>query len=273
MSPDKVPEAVLSAFGLTGEVQRLPGGQGDSFRCGDAVLKLVGEDEVEETNWICGSLVSLVCDGFRIPRPKLTGDQLWVADGWTATEFAPGEADPVGRWPELLDASRRFHETLRDVPRPNFLDRRHHPWAVADRVAWAESSVEPIAALAPVVGRCLGLLSPVDAESQIVHGDLSGNVLFADGFAPAIIDFSPYWRPTAWAEAVVAIDGMLWYDADDELFERAKSDHSDFSQMFLRALIFRIVALNERVRQTGGSYHDDLDSFESLATKCERLCA
>lgn len=49
--------------------------------------------------------------------------------------------------------------------------------------------------------------------AQLIHGDLTGNVLFAADEAPAVIDFSPYWRPPVFAEAVVVADGLLWFQA------------------------------------------------------------
>lgn len=57
--------------------------------------------------------------------------------------------------------------------------------------------------------RLTRLIRPVCGPSQLVHGDLSGNVLFAEGLAPAIIDFSPYWRPTSYADAIVVIDAAV----------------------------------------------------------------
>ena len=50
-----------------------------------------------------------------------------------------------------------------------------------------------------------------------MHGDLTGNVLFADDLAPAVIDFSPYWRPTGFASAIVVGDALLWEGADETL--------------------------------------------------------
>ena len=37
--------------------------------------------------------------------------------------------------------------------------------------------------------------SPIVTTSQLIHGDLTENILFAEGLSPAVIDFSPYWRP------------------------------------------------------------------------------
>lgn len=80
-----------------------------------------------------------------------------------------------------------------------------------------------------------------------MHGDLTGNVLFAVGLPPAIIDFSPYWRPVAYAEAVAAVDGALWFDAGAQVLPLAETGRLSV-QLLARALIFRLVALNERSR-------------------------
>ena len=73
-----------------------------------------------------------------------------------------------------------------------------------------------------------------------MHGDLTGNVLFEDGLPPAVIDFSPYWRPTGFASAVVVGDALLWEGADESLLT-AVAHVDDFPQFLLRALIFRAV--------------------------------
>lgn len=52
----------------------------------------------------------------------------------------------------------------------------------------------------------LAAVRPVRLPSQLVHGDIAGNVLFAAGQSPAVIDFSPYWRPPGYALAVAAVD-------------------------------------------------------------------
>ena len=101
--------------------------------------------------------------------------------------------------------------------------------------------------MVPLLSRLEPILRPVEAPCQLVHGDLSGNVLFADGQPPAIIDLSPYWRPTAYADAIVAVDGLLWFGADRPLIRLAWTG-PDFHQLLVRALVFRLVALNETAR-------------------------
>ncbi len=78
---------------------------------------------------------------------------------------------------DVLSAGRAFHAALRQVPRPNFLDRRAHPWAVGDRVAWDEQDVDVIDDLSVPFSALLELRRPVTQDAaQLVHGDLTGNV-------------------------------------------------------------------------------------------------
>jgi uncharacterized protein (TIGR02569 family) len=230
---------VLAAFGVAGHTAvPLSGGMGTSWRAGDLVLKPAdtGEDELE---WQAGVYAKLHCDGFRVARPRRTGGGSVCAGGWSATEFVPGRHEP-GRWPEIIAVGERFHAALRAVPRPGFLDQRSHPWAVSDRVAWGESPPgtipdtrylpQLIAATRPVLGSC-----------QLIHGDLTGNVLFHDQLPPAIIDLAPYWRPAGYAPAIVVADALVFEGADSQIL-RAGGHIGDFGQYLVRALIFRIAA-------------------------------
>ncbi len=83
---------------------------------------------------------------------------------------------------------------------------------------------------------------------QIIHGDLIGNVLFAPGLAPAIIDISPYWRPPAYAEGVVLADAICWHDAPAPLLEVLGVSVAAVA----RALLFRMATTNERLASGGG---------------------
>ena len=65
-------------------------------------------------------------------------------------------------------------------------------------------------------------------------------MLFAEGEPPAVIDFSPYWRPAGLALAVAAVDALLWSGAapaiHDELVGQPELD-----QLLARALVYRLV--------------------------------
>lgn len=256
-----VPSAVLDAFGVSGVGERLPGGEGQSIRYGPLVLKPAVDGAA--TTWIAELLAGVEEAGFRVARPCRARDGRWVVGGWSASHVVEGEAGPAGRWDDVLTAGRTFHAALRTVPRPSFLADRAHRWALADRVAWGEATFDPLPAVAPLMTGLRALLSPVEARCQVVHGDLSGNVLLAEGQPPAIIDFSPYWRPPAYADAVVAIDGLLWHGAGPELVALAAGG-PDFPQMLVRAAIFRLVALNEEMRSGGGGRAEELAPFHAV---------
>ncbi|GAA2998245.1 TIGR02569 family protein [Actinokineospora diospyrosa] len=98
--------------------------------------------------------------------------------------------------------------------------------------------------------------------SQLVHGDLPGNVLFAEGLPPAIIDWPPYWRPTAWASAVAVADALCWYDAEPDLITRWQH-LPEWPQMLIRALIYRIVT-HDRAFGAIGWTPDHVGAYEPV---------
>jgi uncharacterized protein (TIGR02569 family) len=263
-----IPQSVLDAFGLTGAVDVLPGGEGRSVRVGSVVLK--STEDGDEASWVAELLTRLDEAGFRIARPVWARDGRWIVDGWSASRLVAGDTGPSGRWPLLLAAARAFHAALRPTARPAFLALRTHRWALADRVAWGESAFEPLPDVRPLMDRLMAVRRPVTADCQLVHGDLSGNVLFADGLAPAIIDFSPYWRPAAYADAIIAVDGLLWYGADPGLLTLAGTT-SEFPQLLVRALIFRLVAHNEQARLSEALSPDELAQFAAVVSEVESL--
>jgi Ser/Thr protein kinase RdoA (MazF antagonist) len=82
------------------------------------------------------------------------------------------------------------------------------------------------------VPELVAALRPVRVPSQVIHGDLTGNVLFDDSQPPAIIDFSPYWRPAAYASAIVVADALVWKRADRQVLD-AIAHISDFGPYLL----------------------------------------
>jgi uncharacterized protein (TIGR02569 family) len=214
------PAHVLDAFGAVGVPTPLAGGTGSSWRVGSLVLKPL-EGTEREIPWQTELFAAIEPDGFRVASPLPD-----VVDGWTAVPYLEGHHEP-GRWRDIVATGERFHAALAAVPRPGaIIDLRTNPWAIGDRVAWGDLPYDGIDDL-------LAALEPVDAPSQLIHGDLTGNVLFHDMLPPAIIDFAPYWRPPEYATAIVVTDAVLWEDAPSELLEEAHP------QYLLRALIFR----------------------------------
>ena len=104
-----------------------------------------------------------------------------------------------------------------------------------------------------------------------MHGDLTGNVLFAPDLPPAIIDFSRYWRPPAYASSVVVADALVWEGADESLLS-AVAHVPRFAQFLLRALIMRVV-VDWLFRADEPMRADRDDPFSSAAALACRLAA
>jgi uncharacterized protein (TIGR02569 family) len=214
----------------------LVGGEGQSWSCGGFVVKPCA-DPVEWA-WLGKQLPSVVQDGFRLALPVRAADSRWVVDGWCAQPLLKGRHPDDGRWVDVLAVSERFHRAAADLERPEFIDWRTHPWSVGDRVAWGEAE-PPV--VHPFVDRLLNMRRSVQLPAQVIHGDLTENVLFADALQPAVIDVTPYWRPAAFAAAVVVGDAVCWRDVDPDPLVVATSTVAEFPQLLVRAVLYRLV--------------------------------
>ncbi|WP_336157241.1 TIGR02569 family protein [Amycolatopsis sp. VC5-11] len=250
---NKQPSAdVLAAFGCAEDPVRLEGGKGETWRAGDVVLKPV--EFAPETRWRAAALAEVAESAeFRIARPLQARDGEWIAGtavgqnssgdhpslGWEASRLAPGRPD-TSRPDDAIRAGIAFHQAIAHLPRPDFLDFRTDPWAIGDRVAWAELPPEGTAPARNLLRPLLEARRPVESAAQAVHGDLPGNVLFTPGQPPAVIDWAVYWRPPAWAAAVAVADALCWYGATPGLIDRW-AHLPEWRQMLVRALVYRIV--------------------------------
>ena len=112
-------------------------------------------------------------------------------------------------------------------------------------MAWGERDPGSVLAAAPgslseQLRSLLAARRPVRLPRQLIHGDLGGNVLFADGEPPAVIDFSPYWRPAGLALAVAAVDALMWEGASPAALAELDGE-PEWSQLLARALVYRLV--------------------------------
>ena len=231
---------MLQEFGAGGALESLEGGEGRSWRAGDVVLKPC--DDSVEWSWLGEHLPTVHQDEFRLMSPLPARNGRWVVDGWCAQAALAGRHPDPGRWADVLLTGERFHRAVRHLPRPEFIDARTHPWAVGDRVAWEEA--ESPKGYDPL-DRLLEVRRPLTFLPQLIHGDLTENVLFAEGQDPAVIDVTPYWRPVGYASAVVVADAIAWHEADPEALLDCVAHVDGFPQLFVRALIFRMVTTVE----------------------------
>jgi uncharacterized protein (TIGR02569 family) len=228
---------VVAAFAGGLPIERLAGGRGVTWRAGPVVLRPA--EELGETEWASDVLSRLERSAeFAVPEPLRDDRGSWTRDGWHAQRWVPGAADP-SRVDDVLSAGEAFHRALARVPKPDFLERRDHPWARADRVAWGEEEGPRDALL----DRLRAAYRPVHLPEQLIHGDLLGNVLFADERPSSVIDWAPYWRPAAYASAIAVADAVCW---NGYPLDRLASDHDipEWRQLLVRALVFRMATLH-----------------------------
>jgi len=252
--PEPPPE-VLAAFGASGRLRRLDGGMHRTWRVDDLVLKPV-DGPPGQHEWVCDVFDRWPTDaGVRVPRPVRTERGEWAGLGWAAHRWLPGTtarfADDPAAFRRTADA---FHQVLRDVPPPEFLDHRDDPWAFGDRVAFAEADPEGPEVVLDLLAPLLAARRPVDLPVQVVHGDLGGNVLREPGLRDAVIDWPPYVRPTGFALGIVVGDAVAWEDAPPSSVD-VWADEPGWYQLLLRAVICRI-ATRGRHEALGGPTTD-----------------
>lgn len=229
---------VLAAFGLQGAPVPLTGGQGTAWLVDQAVVKPLDMDPALLA-WQAALFERLRGRrDFRVSVPLPTEGGDWTASGWTAWRYEPASHAP-GRWHDIIGVGQRLHAALEAEPEPSCLRARTDRWAIGDRVAWGESPAADYAGTKHL-SALTEALRPLELRRQLVHGDLTGNVLFHDSLPPLVIDLSPYWRPPLFASAVVIADALVFGGAGEDVIEPLRHIPA-FPQCLLRALIYRAV--------------------------------
>lgn len=208
-------------------------------------------DDVEEAHWVADVLDSLGECSLRLQRPLRSTNGAWTVNGWSAWEWLEGDHASSTAWPEVIEVAEILHAALADVARPAFLERRRHPWSIGDRAAWGEAIPQiRDESFLGLLERLYGFRKPLDLQSQVIHGDLLGNVLFEAGQPPAVIDFSPYYRPSGFAIAIIVVDAIAWQSAGADLTSHV-CHLEGLDQLLARAAIFRLVSAALLARTKG----------------------
>jgi uncharacterized protein (TIGR02569 family) len=259
-SPIPPSKEVLNAYGITQDPIHLKGGQGMTWRAGNTVLKpLISE---EETVWRAELIETLPQDHFCTARYKKTQNQKWVYNGWEALEYIEG-LHLTDHWKEKIAVCNGFNALLANVKKPSFIDKRTHPWAIAGKMVWDEMLLQYDNRLTSYVDRITKHFSPVSCQNQIVHGDITGNMLFAAHLPPGIIDFTPVWRPKEYALAILIVDALTWEGADESIFDYLTTEENMF-QYLLRAALFRTLVTSEFYRQHGIDRFSEIEHHERV---------
>jgi len=245
-SSDDPPPAVLENYGIVGPSTPLQGGDEASFVIDGVVLKKVMDPTLAEWTQALLSGISsgISSGGIRVPEPLRSATGQWSIEGWTATAFVPGLRSGIGRWREITVAGRDFNAALvvaaeaSGIPDPAPVLARTDRWAVADRFVWGEIGLALSAEAGHLVDRLRERQGSDAAPTQIIHGDLTGNVFFDRDDVPTVIDFSPLVRPASHSLAIVAGDALLWHDAGIDVVDEMAPGRD----WIARALMFRLVA-------------------------------
>lgn len=233
-------EDVLATFDVDpGTLALLPGGQHRAWSDGRIVLKPIGL--AAEHDWVCEVYDGWSADDVvRVPKPLRSPDGSWSWQGWGAHVFVPGrDATMRTESAAIRAASEVFHAAVAGLERPGFLDERDDDWTYGDAVAWDDAPAVGTASTVDLTELLRSAAVPVDLQSQVVHGDIGGNVVVADRMPPAVIDWPPYHRPTGWALAVAAVDAICWGAVPPSLLDDW-ADIPCWGQLCLRALIYRV---------------------------------
>ena len=264
------PPQVLSAFGLSDHpLIPMDGATVVGWRVGEVVLTMVPDNA--RAAWSATAREHLFVEGmrYRAPHPRQR-DGRYVVSSWRADTYVAGSPEP--RHDEVLAVADRLHAALAKLDRPRFLAQAPAApftdvdvFNAADRAAWEDTPLRAARAAGmpmpetddglesmETLKTLAGLRKPVESPSQVVHGDLFGTVLFAGAAAPAITDIVPYYRPAAWASAVIVVDALAWGGADEDLIERW-SHLDEWPQMLLRAVMFRLAVHALHPRSSAGA--------------------
>lgn len=248
MKPD---QKVLRAFNVTDtQVEFIEGGEGRTYRADDIILRKEANDF--EANFYAELYDRIQPQGFRIPKPIKTIAGTWVTgDLWSAWTFVAGQAMTPADLPSVIPAIQSFHQSIADIPYPDYRKQSQSPFDRADKATWTGDYPNN---LNPEYARLLEKLTayhqplPLLTE-QLIHGDLNpDNILIAPNMPPAIIDIAPYWRPANFALAICAFWVGAYHDNPQALTHFRHIPH--FDQLLLRAGIRMLLIKHEFGQQS-----------------------
>jgi hypothetical protein len=229
---------IIDSFDLKGDIVPLMGGQNTSVKINNAVLKPV--DDVKHYEWLLNLIYNINPQRYRLSKPLRNKSGKFVSDGWICTRFEPGH-EIRGCIQEKLRISRLFHRDLSNESILDFPDT-NNPWSKAHRVAWQIDDL-PNGLPKETHGVIYDLLKRIipkgNNKMQIVHSDLSGNILFDEALDPLIIDFSPTIAPVEYAEAILVCDCIAWQESKISEIELLPQN-GIYTEMIIRAILFRL---------------------------------
>jgi uncharacterized protein (TIGR02569 family) len=268
LNPKAPSEDILASFGAITEPQCLTGGQGTTWISGSIILK--PEHDAQSAHWIASIFDELPDQTeFRFARPIRAATGEWLKDGWVAWSKLEGVDGVTGSYKEKFLACDAFHKAISSIPFAPFLKAGASPWSVADRFTWQEQYMVFHPKLQPLIDAIQILIEPVSLPEQAIHGDMLGNFMFAEGLPPAVIDFSPSWRPAGFAKGVMIADAIAWEGAGADIL--GISDEPFLHQLVLRGALRRVAEQQQHLKQSNKTIEEVFPEAEPYGKVVELL--
>ena len=249
------------AFGCEGSSLPLHGGEGQSIRVGNCVLKPIANED--RYSWACELLLRLDPKDYRISRPIRSKDGSFVFNGWGASKYEPGD-HLRGEWGEKLQICRAFHADLKEFissPIPPGSDN----WSQAHEIAWqVEALPRKIdQRISETIEELFDHYLPMQRMESIIHSDICGNILFHKKFKPCVIDFSPTYGSTEYAEAILVADAVAWECAPLDILALLPYSE-EYRQLLIRAINFRLIVTALFEPMNVNRFFEEVQEFEPI---------
>ncbi|NHA06157.1 hypothetical protein G7092_20275 [Mucilaginibacter sp. HC2] len=251
----------LLKFSKDNNIQKLTGGQAESFLIGQHVIKPV--HDVKEYLWIAQALENLDLTEINLAKPACSLHGNYIEDGFGATSYFENKG-------HLYDVEtsirlcRKLNQILQKVTKPAALfSDLNNPWKKANFLAWHGKANKTF----PNELRFLmSLRVDIDLDEQLIHMDLAGNILINELNETCVIDFTPGFYPKEYAEAIVLVDSVSLYQAPISVLNEINLDKKIAFQLILRALIFRmsVCLFCEPSSDKKQRFYGDLNSFKKV---------
>lgn len=229
---------ILEVFGISGKIEKLSGGQGQCVRVGDFVLKPI--EETAKYSWVGKVLESVSTYDLAMAKPLRSKNGNFVENGFGITQYLPGDFF-AGRIEEKIKACQILNQLLQSIKEPQEWINWSSPWQLANQIAWEEATLpdNTDTRSREIIEAIKAAYKPIDLPKQLIHSDLAGNILF-NGTSPIIIDFSPEFRPSAYAEVLLITDSLAWHQEKAESLWVLPHSRRLVVQLALRAIVFRL---------------------------------
>jgi len=252
------PTKVINNFGISGKIKKFSGGQGTTYLVGNTVLKPTSNEL--GLNWRAELLSKLRTNQIRVPKYIKSKNNKFVESGWAAYHYLEGKHYKK-RFKEKKEVSEKFHFLIKDIPFPKFMGAGNDPWSKADKMAWEEIPLKCHTKLKPYAIKLKSRFKPIKLKNQVIHADID-NILFSKDKPPAVIDFSPSFRPADFALAILVVDSLVWNGASRKILTLFK-EKKEFTQLLLRAELRRILEISFHLEYSKKGNINDINYHKS----------